>query len=85
MCKMLGGRTGPSLTPCVFTYAGHALLYSTLLIGHIQQPGYMRLSSWPFVARKLPVPNRQDMVFVRPPGISDGAFQLRMGNSAQDG
>ena len=24
--------------------------------------------------------NRQDMVFIRPPGISDGAFQLRMDN-----
>jgi hypothetical protein len=24
--------------------------------------------------------NRQDMIFIRPPGISDGAFQLRMDN-----
>ncbi len=30
--------------------------------------------------KKLRQTNRQDMVFIRPPGISDGAFQLRMGN-----
>jgi hypothetical protein len=24
--------------------------------------------------------NHQDMVFIRPPGISDGAFQLRIDN-----
>ena len=24
--------------------------------------------------------NRQDVVFIRPPGISEGTFQLRMGN-----
>jgi hypothetical protein len=40
----------------------------------------MRISSWPFVPRKLQQTNRQDMVFIRPPGISDGAFQLRMDN-----
>ena len=40
----------------------------------------MRVSSWPFVPKKLQKTNRQDMVFIRPPGISDGAFQLRMDN-----
>ena len=35
---------------------------------------------WPFVAKKLLQFNRQDMVYIRPPGISEGAFQLRMGN-----
>ena len=40
----------------------------------------MRISSWPFVVKKLRQSNRQDMVFIRPPGISEGAFQLRMGN-----
>jgi hypothetical protein len=40
----------------------------------------MRVSSFPFVERKLHRTNRQDMVFIRPPGISDGAFQLRMDN-----
>jgi hypothetical protein len=40
----------------------------------------MRISSWPFVPRKLQQSNQQDMVFIRPPGISDGAFQLRIDN-----
>jgi hypothetical protein len=40
----------------------------------------MRLSSWPFVPRKLQQTNRQDMVVIRQPGTSDGAFQLRMDN-----
>ena len=62
------------------TNAGHIILYSTLLIGHIEHPGYMRISSLPFVEKKLRRSNRQDMVFIRPPGISEGAFELRMGN-----
>jgi hypothetical protein len=44
----------------------------------------MRVSSWPFVPKKLPKKlqqtNRQDMVFISPPGISDGRFQLRINN-----
>jgi hypothetical protein len=59
---------------------GHIVLYSTLVIGHTQHPGQMRVSSWPFVPKKLQQTNRQDMVFTRPPGISDGAFQLRIDN-----
>ena len=59
---------------------GHIVLYSTLVIGHTQHAGQMRVSSCPFVPRKLQQSNRQDMVFIRPPGISDGAFQLRMDN-----
>ncbi len=63
---------------------GHIMivLYSTLIIGHTKHKpeGHMRLSSWPFVPRKLQLTNRQDMVFISPPGISDGAFQLRMDN-----
>ena len=55
---------------------GHIALYSTLPIGHAKHKGHMRVSSWPFVPRKLQQTNRQDMVFIRPPGISDGAFQL---------
>jgi hypothetical protein len=42
--------------------------------------GAMRISSWPFVPKKLRQTNSQDMVFVRQPKISDSAFQLRMGN-----
>ena len=59
---------------------GHICIYNTLLIGHIKHEGQMRVSSFPFVERKLHRTNRQDMVFIRPPGISDGAFQLRMDN-----
>jgi hypothetical protein len=47
---------------------------------HSTHEGHMRVSSWPFVPRKLQQTNRQDMVFIRPPGIFDGAFQLRMDN-----
>ncbi len=50
------------------------------MIGHTEYPGNMRISSWPFVMKKLRQTNLQDMVFIRPPGISDGAFHLRMGN-----
>ncbi len=59
---------------------GHIVLYSTLLIAHRQHMGHMSVSLWPFVPRKGQQTNRQDMVFIRPPGISDGAFQLRMDN-----
>ena len=59
---------------------GHLCIYSTLLIGHTKHPGHMRISSLPFVPKKMHRTNRQDMVFIRPPGISDGAFQLRMDN-----
>ncbi len=59
---------------------GHVVLYATLLIGHTQHKCHMRVSSWPFVPRQSQQTNRQDMVFIRLPGISDGAFQLRMDN-----
>ncbi len=64
------------------TNRGHIVLYATLLIGHTQHKGHMRVSSWPFVPRKSQQTNRQpeDMLFIRPPGISDAAFQLRMDN-----
>ena len=39
-----------------------------------------RISSWPFALKKLQKSNRQDLVFIRPPGISNGAFNLRMDN-----
>jgi hypothetical protein len=56
------------------TTQGHICLYSTLLIGHTKYRGVMRISSWPLVHKKLQLSNRQDYVFVQPPGISDGAF-----------
>ena len=49
-------------------------------MGHTEHAGQMRISSVPFVPKKLKGSNRQDMVFIRPPGISEGAFQLRMDN-----
>ena len=59
---------------------GHIVLYTTLLIGHTQHKGHMCIYSCPFVPKKLKKSNRQDFVFIRPPGISEGAFQLRMDN-----
>jgi hypothetical protein len=59
---------------------GHIVLYSALLIRHTQYKGQMPVSLWPFVPRTLQRINRQDLVFIRPPGISDGTFQLRMDN-----
>jgi hypothetical protein len=40
----------------------------------------MHISSWPFVHKELHQSNRQDMVFIRQPGISDSVFQLRIDN-----
>jgi hypothetical protein len=42
--------------------------------------GHMEASSWPSVSKKLQQTTCQDMVFIRPPEISDGAFDLRMYN-----
>ena len=53
---------------------GHIVLY---LIRHTQYKGHMCVSLRPFVQRKLQQTNRQDMVFIRLPGISDGTFHLR--------
>ncbi len=55
---------------------GHIVLYFTLLIGHTQHTGHMRASLWSFVLKKLQQTNRQDWVFIRPPGISDGAWDI---------
>ena len=43
---------------------------------HIEQ----RISCHPFAKKQLRGANRQDFVFIRPPGISHGAFELRMDN-----
>ena len=59
---------------------GHLRCFSTLLVGHQKYPGEQRISCWPFAKKQLSGANRQDFVFVRPPGISKGAFQLRMDN-----
>ena len=59
---------------------GHIVLFNTLAIGHTKHPNEQRISSWPFAVKKLRGANRQDFVFIRPPGISHGAFELRMDN-----
>jgi hypothetical protein len=40
----------------------------------------LRVSSRPFATNKLQQTSRQHMVFIYPPGISDGVFQLRIDN-----
>ena len=59
---------------------GHIAIFNTLAIGHTKHPNEQRISSWPFAVKKLRGSNRQDFVFIRPPGISHGAFELRMDN-----
>ena len=59
---------------------GHIVIFNTLAIGHTKHPHEQRISSWPFALKKLQKSNRQDFVFIRPPGISNGAFNLRMDN-----
>ena len=53
-------------------------MFSTLLIGHTKYPGEQRVSFWPFKTKQLQKSNRQDMVFVQPPGIRKGDFRLSM-------
>jgi hypothetical protein len=60
--------------------AGHIAVFNALAIGHTKHSGRQRVSSFPFAMKKLRASNRQDFVFIRPPGISHGAFQLRMDN-----
>jgi hypothetical protein len=59
---------------------GHIAVFNTLAIGHTKHEGEQRISSFPFAVKKMRASNRQDFVFIRPPGISHGAFQLRMDN-----
>ena len=59
---------------------GHIIIFNTLAIGHTKHPNEQHISSWPFVAKTLRGANCQDFVFIRPPGISHGAFELRMDN-----
>ena len=51
--------------------------YITLVIGHTKHSGEQRVYSFPFAVKRLRASNRQDFVFIRPPGISHGAFQLQ--------
>lgn len=60
--------------------SGHLLLYSTLLLGHTEYTGKQRISCWPFTTKQLRTSNRQDLVFIRPPGIETGGFTLKIDN-----
>ena len=59
---------------------GHIALFRSLLIGNLNFSGVQRIQSWPFVGKKLGDSNRQDLVFIRPPGIQEGGFELRLDN-----
>ena len=59
---------------------GHIALFRSLLIGNLKFPGVRRVQSWPFVGKTLGNSNRQDLVFIRPPGIQEGGFELRLDN-----
>ncbi len=63
-----------------FRGTGHIAVFSTLALGHTKHSGKQRVPSFPFAVSRLRASNRQDFVFIRPPGISHGAFQLRMDN-----
>ena len=57
---------------------GHIHLFKSLLLGHKKYSGVQRISSLPFANKRLKGSNRQDLVFIRPPGIPRGSFELRM-------
>jgi hypothetical protein len=59
---------------------GHLLLHSGLVIGHKEKDGVQRVLSDPFANKvgRGKAPNRQDLVFVRPPDTAKGGFQLTM-------
>ena len=59
---------------------GHIAIFNTLAIGHKKHPNEQRIFCWPFAGKKLRSSNPQVFVFIRQPGISHGAFELRMDN-----
>ncbi len=63
-----------------FQGTGHIAVFNTLALGHTKHSGEQRVPSFPFAVSRLGASNRQDFVFILPPGISHGAFQLRMVN-----
>jgi len=48
---------------------GHIRMYGVLQIGHTIHEGHQRLQCWPFPDRKFFGFNREDLVFVRLPGM----------------
>lgn len=59
---------------------GHVRLFGTLTIGHRLHEGVQRVQCFPFADMKFYGSNRMDTVFIRPPGVSDGAFRLSLDN-----
>ncbi len=47
----------------------HFALFVTLEIGHILHPGVQRVQCFPFPEMQFYCLNREDWVFVRPPGV----------------
>ena len=45
------------------------MMFRTLEVGHTKYPGVQRLQCWPFADQKFYGYNREDFVFVRPPGV----------------
>jgi hypothetical protein len=60
---------------------GLIALFKTLSIGHTKHANEQRISCWPLAVKNLRGTNRQDFAFICPPGISHGAFELRVNNT----
>ena len=48
---------------------GHIRMFGTLEIGHLVHPGVQRLQCYPWAEMRYFGFNREDFVFVRPPGV----------------
>jgi hypothetical protein len=48
---------------------GHFRLFGSVDIGHVLYPGVQRVHCWPFKELLFYGCNRQDLVFIRPPGV----------------
>jgi hypothetical protein len=53
-------------------------MFGTLEIGHLEHLGVQRVQCWPFPELKYYGSNREDAVFVRPPGVEN--FELSPDN-----
>jgi len=60
--------------------AGHFRVFGTVAIGHELHQGCQRVQCWPFKKMVYYGSNRQDFVFIRPPGIEEGGFRLSPDN-----
>ncbi len=60
--------------------SGHFRVFGTVAIGHELHKGCQRVQCWPFKDMLYYGSNRQDFVFIRPPGIEKGGFQLSPDN-----